>query len=93
MGKGDLIKKYGKKTEEEYLQEKKEKESKKKKPKGYWQRFDNKIVSIKLIDGSIIEGKLHTDLYNKYDVVIELDNGERILIPKHSILYMSKKEE
>ena len=88
--KGDLIKKYGKKTEEEYLKEKK---SKKKKPKAYWQRYDNKIVTVKLIDNSTFEGKLHTDLYNRYDILIELEDGKRILIPKHSVLYVQEKED
>jgi len=65
---------------------------KKKKPKGYFERFNHKEVVITLITGQKLMGKLHTNTYNKYDVLLEF-NGRRILIPKHSILYLAEVEK
>jgi len=59
----------------------------KSKPKGYFERFNHKQVVITLLNGETLRGKLHTNRYNKYDVLLENSNG-KILIPKHSILYM-----
>ena len=71
-----------------------EQKQKKKKPKGYFERYNHKEVVITLITGQKLTGKLHTNRYNKYDVLLENpNNGKRILIPKHSILFLAPVEK
>ncbi len=65
---------------------------KKRKAKGYFERFNHLEVCITLITGEKMIGKLHTNTYNKYDVLLEF-NGRRILIPKHSISYLAEVEK
>lgn len=59
-----------------------------KKEKSYILRYNHKPVIITLLNGEKIKGKLHTDLYNKFDVLVEVKQGKKNLIPKHSILFI-----
>ena len=74
------------------LEEKRKREQKKKKP--YFQRFNHKMVVVTLINGEKLVGKLHASPNEKYDVLLEDPNtSKRILIPKHSILFMAEVEK
>jgi seryl-tRNA synthetase len=55
----------------------------------YWLQFMHKNVELKLIDGTIIKGILHTSKWTRYDIKIENENGI-ILIPKHSIIWIKE---
>ena len=70
--------------------EAKEKEKgKEEAPRGFFNRFNNKIVIIKLISGDTLEGRLVTDGYNKYDCLLETPGKSEVLITKHSIVSIS----
>ena len=56
----------------------------------YWEKYDHKQVKVKLINGEELQGKLHVDWKCPYDVQLEMEDGKRILIPKHSILYVTE---
>ena len=81
----------GRKSQEEKAKERIDKHNKKnKKPqkeKGFLNLFNDKNVTITLINGNEYKGVLKTNAYNRYDVLLETNNG-RILIPKHSILVL-----
>jgi type IV secretory pathway VirB10-like protein len=55
----------------------------------YWLQLMHKNVELKLIDGTIIKGILHTSKWTRYDIKIENENGI-MLIPKHSILWIKE---
>jgi seryl-tRNA synthetase len=55
----------------------------------YWLQLRHENVELKLMDGTIIKGKLHTNKWCRYDIKLENENGI-ILIPKHSILWIKK---
>jgi len=61
------------------------KEPEKEEKKGYYSRFANRNVSLKLINGETLKGTLVTDAYNRYDVILRMEDTE-VLLPKHSIL-------
>jgi len=56
----------------------------------YWEKYDHKLVKVKLINGEELQGKLHVDWKCPYDVQLEMEDGKRILIPKHSVLYVTE---
>ena len=62
------------------------------KREGYYSRFANINVSLKLINGETLTGTLVTDSYNRYDVILRTEDAE-VLLPKHSILWLKKHEE
>ena len=94
-----IIKQIPKKEEEkEKKEEVKEEEAKEKairkitrqeREQKYWLQLRHENVELKLMDGTIIKGKLHTNKWCRYDIKIENENGI-ILIPKHSILWIKK---
>ena len=53
----------------------------------YYGRLLNKSAKIKTISGSVIDGKVHG--FNSWDLLVEIANGEFILLPKHAILFIS----
>ena len=55
----------------------------------YLSRFDHEQVRIKLMNGEEIRGKLHISKENRYDVLLEIKEGEKILIFKHNIVYIA----
>ena len=62
-----------------------------KKEKDYMERFNHKEVVITLINDQKFAGKLHSK-GDRFNVLLEV-NGRKILIPKHSILYLAEIEE
>lgn len=62
------------------------------KPVFFWSLFADQKVEVKLITGETLFGRLIWHPYNKYDVLLETENG-RLLLPKHSVLYMRVVEE
>lgn len=58
--------------------------------RGFFEGFNGKQVSIKLISGDILEGVLSTDNYNKYDTILNNSEGS-FLIPKHAVVYLRRK--
>lgn len=56
----------------------------------YWEKYDHKQVKVKLMNNEELQGKLHVDWKCPYDVQLEMEDGKRILIPKHSILYVTE---
>jgi len=51
----------------------------------YWIYYNHKNVKITLLNNMELTGKLHADFTNPYDVQLEIENGKRLLIPKHAI--------
>lgn len=62
-------------------------------PRGFFNRFNNKTVIIRLISDITLEGRLVTNSYNKYDCLLETPEKSEVLIPKHSIAYIGIKNE
>jgi RNA chaperone Hfq len=62
---------------------KRQKQEKEQKPK-YLERFNHRNVEVRLLNGSILRGKLHVNSANPYEVVVEIE-GNRILVMKHAI--------
>ena len=60
-------------------------------PRGYFTRFNGAQVRIKLVGGEILEGALVCNAYNKYDVLLQTEDGT-MLIPKHAIGYIKENE-
>ena len=59
----------------------------------YWLPLEHQIVTIRLITGEELTGKLHLNEFARYDVKLELNNGDELLIPKHSILYVKSSRK
>jgi sRNA-binding regulator protein Hfq len=57
--------------------------------KWFFEGFNGKQVSTKVISGDILEGVLNTDNYNKYDPILNNSEGS-FLIPKHAIVYINE---
>ena len=57
------------------------------KPESFIDKFKDKRVFVKLINGEEFTGRLICNNYNKYDVLLETDNN-LLFLPKHGILYM-----
>jgi len=53
----------------------------------FYRRWLKKSVKIKCISGAVIDGILQA--YNPYDLIMEIAGGEEILLPKHSVLFVS----
>jgi len=51
----------------------------------YWLKYNHKNVKITLLNNMELIGKLHIDFTVPFDVQLEVDNGKRLLIPKHAI--------
>lgn len=77
--------------EKEMNEEKVEKEEEKE-PRGFFTRFNNELVVVKLNSGDVLEGRLITNAYNRYDTILSCNEGD-FLIPKHSIVYVREKEK
>lgn len=62
-------------------------------PKGFFEKFNEKHVRVKLVTNDVFEGVLETNSYNKYDCL--LLQGKPILLPKHAIVFVEemKKEK
>ena len=73
---------------------KKEEEEKVKvsEPKGFLELFNGKEVKIQLITKESLEGKLESNPYNKFDLLLHTSKGV-ILLPKHAVAYITEKEE
>ncbi len=53
----------------------------------YYGRLLNKPAKIKIIGGSVIDGAVRG--FTSYEMLVEIANSEFILLPKHSILFIS----
>ena len=72
------------------MNEKKESEE----AKGFFERFNEKHVRVKLLTGNVLEGVLETTAYNKYDcLLLESESEKPILLPKHAIVFVEEIEE
>lgn len=60
--------------------------------KGFFSRFNAKTVSLKLTTGETLEGVLSCDRYNKYDCLLENEEG-LFMIPKHGIVFIREMKE
>ena len=60
--------------------------------KGFFERFNEKHVRVKLITSDVLEGVLETNSYNKYDCLL-LQSGKPILLPKHAIGFVEEMKE
>lgn len=62
----------------------------------YLKKYNHELVKIALIgckelssrEVGILRGTLHTCPEDNYNIELEFENGSRMLIPKHSILYI-----
>jgi len=64
--------------------------------KGYvpfTRRLDHKHVGLKLFNGETLFGKIHINPGDRFDVKLETDDGNSLVIPKHSIVYYFEGEE
>lgn len=60
----------------------------------FYSRLHKQPIRVKTISGQVIEGILKA--YSPYDLLIEIANGEEIILPKHAILFtcrQAKQEE
>ena len=53
----------------------------------FYARLHNKEVTIKTTAGNQITGTLRA--YSPYDLLIEINGGEQIILPKHAIAFTS----
>ena len=60
--------------------------------KGFFERFNEKHVRVKLLTGDILEGVLETNSYNKYDCLL-FQEDKPILLPKHAIGFVEEVKE
>ena len=63
-------------------------------PLDFYSRLHKQPIRVKTISGQVIEGILKA--YSPYDLLIEIANGEEIILPKHVILFtcrQAKQEE
>ena len=54
-------------------------------PLDFYSRLHKQPIRVKCISGQVIEGILKA--YSPYDLLIEIANGEEIILPKHAILF------
>lgn len=59
----------------------------KKQPPHFLPKMLNKPCAVKLLTETVLKGKMVG--FNAYEVLIEQANGERILLYKHAILYIT----
>jgi len=53
----------------------------------FYRRWHKQQIRVKCLSGQVIEGILKA--FNPYDLLIEVDNGEEIILPKHAILFVA----
>ena len=58
-------------------------------PLDFYSRLHKQPVKVKTIPGQVIEGILKA--YSPYDLLIEIANGEEIILPKHAILFTCRQ--
>ncbi len=58
-------------------------------PLDFYARLHKQPVKVKTIPGQVIEGVLKA--YSPYDLLIEIANGEEIILPKHAILFACRQ--
>ena len=54
---------------------------------GYFEGMSGEPVEVHLTTGEQIEGTLSASTYNRYDIIVENEEG-RCLVPKAAILYV-----
>lgn len=57
----------------------------------FYSRLHKQPIRVKTISGQVIEGILKA--YSPYDLLIEIANGEEIILPKHAILFTCRQVE
>lgn len=62
------------------------------KKREYLERFNHRIVKIKLVNGKELSGKLHTNKESRYEVLLEIEEGNKILIYKHAIISIEAQD-
>ena len=55
------------------------------KPLDFYTRLRKKSIKCKCVNGAIVEGTLVA--YNNYELLIEIANGDEIILSKHSVLF------
>ena len=58
-------------------------------PLDFYSRLHKQPIRVKCISGQVIEGILKA--YSPYDLLIEIANGEEIILPKHAILFTCRQ--
>lgn len=58
-------------------------------PLDFYSRLHKQPVKVKTLSGQVIEGILKA--YSPYDLLIEIANGEEIILPKHAILFTCRQ--
>ena len=58
-------------------------------PLDFYARLHKQPIRVKTLSGQIIEGILKA--YSPYDLLIEIANGEEIILPKHAILFTCRQ--
>jgi len=61
------------------------------KPHYFLDEFKDKRCTIKLLSGETLIGVLRANKFNKYDVLVEADDGKRLVF-KHAIAYIELVE-
>lgn len=88
--KGKILsreKTHAQKREKKNTEEKAKEGKIEEKKKGFISRFAGKRVELRLISGEVFTGKLLSDAYNKFDMLIINSEGT-FLIPKHAVAYI-----
>ena len=60
-------------------------------PLDFYSRLHKQPVKVKTLSGQVIEGILKA--YSPYDLLIEIANGEEIILPKHAILFTCRQSK
>ena len=55
----------------------------------FYARLHKQPIKVKTLPGQVIEGILKA--YSPYDLLIEIANGEEIILPKHAILFTCRQ--
>ena len=55
----------------------------------FYAKLHKQPIKVKTIPGQVIEGILKA--YSPYDLLIEIANGEEIILPKHAILFTCRQ--
>lgn len=56
-------------------------------PLDFFRRLHKQPIRVKCLSGQVIKGTLKA--FNPYDLLIEVENGEEIILPKHAILFVA----
>lgn len=60
-------------------------------PLDFYARLHKQPIRVKCISGQVIEGTLRA--FSAYDLLVEIANGEEIILPKHAILFTCRQVE